>query len=499
MPTRLLLEGHDLEALLAQVKKEHGPAAKIVSADRVRAAGLAGLFSRQRYELTVEVADKAEPAGAGAAGGPTPPRTVPPTPPPEAASSTRAKAPPNPAAHFQAGLPSATLAYQANLAAAATGGTAGTAPAGPNGTTPAMMTVTPTDRSEPPAADSTATVPVPAGPATGATGASPADELVALVEERERRQTPYVGPDETASVNTAMRAAEQVSAEAAAFADVLSEYGIPGWRTPANEGVMPSPQPESEQVVAVFQAPQPTPGPTIQPPSEGTLIPRYRPVVLPADSPLVNVLTHLGMPKELCDRVTGFDSYRAIVKVLKLLPGPPQAPAGAGDVLLIVGELTGAVATARVVAESLELTVDRTLLAADSVAGTGIHTSRRLTGPEQAAKRIAKVREETNMPLIVVVDAPPGNTGSARSIVEGVPATAVWGVVDATRKTADSARHLADIGHVDAIVVQGTGSTGDPATVLALGVPVALIDGVAPTPHLWADLLCRRLEEVVAE
>jgi hypothetical protein len=496
VPTRLLLEGHDLEALLAQVKKEHGPTAKIVSADRVRAAGLAGLFSRQRYELTVEVADKGEPASAAPATDATRPKAVPPTPPPESTPPNRPRTPPNPAAHFQAGLPSATLAYQANLAAAATGGTV---PAAPNGAAPARVTVTPTDRSDPPAADSTTTLPVPVSTAAGA-AASPADELVALVEERERRQTPYVGPDETASVSTAMRAAEQVSAEAAAFADVLSEYGIPGWRTPGSEGVMPSHQPESEQVVALFRAPEPPPEPTPGPPAErGVLVPRYRPMVLPADAPLVSVLTHLGMPKELCERVTGFDSYRAIVKVLKLLPGPPQPPAGAGDVLLIVGELTGAVATARTVTESLDLTPDRTLLAAESVAGTGIHTSRRLTGPEHAAKRIAKVREETDMPLIVVVDAPVGGTETARSIVEEIPATAVWGVVDATRKTADSARHLADIGSVDAIAVQGIGSTGDPATVLALGIPVALIDGVAPTPHLWADLLCRRLEEVVAE
>ena len=57
MPTRLLLEGGDLQELLAQVREEHGARAKIVSAERVRAGGLTGLLRAERYELTVELPD----------------------------------------------------------------------------------------------------------------------------------------------------------------------------------------------------------------------------------------------------------------------------------------------------------------------------------------------------------------------------------------------------------------------------------------------------------
>jgi hypothetical protein len=139
------------------------------------------------------------------------------------------------------------------------------------------------------------------------------------------------------------------------------------------------------------------------------------------------------------------------------------------------------------------------VLAAASCAGTGIHPSRRLAGPEHAAKRIAKLRRTADMPIVVVVEAPADGSGTewSRSIIESVDAAAVWGVVDATGKTADSARRLADIGHVDAIAAYACAATGDPATVLQLGVPVALLDGRVATPHVWADLLCRRLEEVV--
>ncbi|MET7420664.1 hypothetical protein [Dactylosporangium sp. NPDC005555] len=53
----MLLEGRDLEELLAQVRAEHGPDAVIVSAEKVRTGGVGGLFGTQKYELTVEVPD----------------------------------------------------------------------------------------------------------------------------------------------------------------------------------------------------------------------------------------------------------------------------------------------------------------------------------------------------------------------------------------------------------------------------------------------------------
>lgn len=55
MPTRLLLEGTDIRALLQQVHDEHGPSARIVHAERIRSGGVAGFFARQRYEVAVEL------------------------------------------------------------------------------------------------------------------------------------------------------------------------------------------------------------------------------------------------------------------------------------------------------------------------------------------------------------------------------------------------------------------------------------------------------------
>ncbi|WP_156387811.1 hypothetical protein [Cellulomonas sp. Root137] len=55
MATRLLLEGGDLARLMAQVRDELGPGARIISAERVRSGGVAGFFARERFELTVDV------------------------------------------------------------------------------------------------------------------------------------------------------------------------------------------------------------------------------------------------------------------------------------------------------------------------------------------------------------------------------------------------------------------------------------------------------------
>ena len=51
----LLLEGSDLQELLTQVRETHGETARVVRAERIRSGGVAGFFSKERYEVTVEM------------------------------------------------------------------------------------------------------------------------------------------------------------------------------------------------------------------------------------------------------------------------------------------------------------------------------------------------------------------------------------------------------------------------------------------------------------
>lgn len=55
MPQQLLLEGQNLEALIVRVRKECGPGARVVRAEKVRAGGFLGFFTSEHFELTVEI------------------------------------------------------------------------------------------------------------------------------------------------------------------------------------------------------------------------------------------------------------------------------------------------------------------------------------------------------------------------------------------------------------------------------------------------------------
>jgi hypothetical protein len=174
----------------------------------------------------------------------------------------------------------------------------------------------------------------------------------------------------------------------------------------------------------------------------------------------------------------------------------PDAP---GEILVLAGELAHAVPLARQIVEQAGLEQTHLLLAGPSAAGTGIHSSRVISGPAEAQKRADKL-QSAPAAWVVVLDAPVGATDPAwvRDTCEALGATAVWAVVDATRKTADTARHLATLGEVEAVVVHGVDVTSDPATVLGLDLPVVSLDGKPATPHAWAAMLCARIATDVA-
>ncbi|XAS64650.1 hypothetical protein VUN84_02955 [Micrococcaceae bacterium Sec5.8] len=55
MQNRFRLKGASLEEIRRKAEQQHGPAARIVSAERVISPGIAGLFAGDRYEAVVEV------------------------------------------------------------------------------------------------------------------------------------------------------------------------------------------------------------------------------------------------------------------------------------------------------------------------------------------------------------------------------------------------------------------------------------------------------------
>jgi hypothetical protein len=55
VPQQLRYEGSQLDDVLERVRDEHGPGARIVSADLARTKGIGGFFARETYQVTVEL------------------------------------------------------------------------------------------------------------------------------------------------------------------------------------------------------------------------------------------------------------------------------------------------------------------------------------------------------------------------------------------------------------------------------------------------------------
>jgi hypothetical protein len=212
-------------------------------------------------------------------------------------------------------------------------------------------------------------------------------------------------------------------------------------------------------------------------------------------------LRALGLPQRLLgdgfvEDVAGQGAYAALTRALALrLPAAPVMPDGAGEVLFVVGPGAEALRAARSLAVSMRLDPDRVQWATrGDLAGLAPKGSR-MTTVDAAIDRRQDAAAASTV-TIVAVDAPLRTDAYWMSQMLAIWApVAVWAVVEATRKPEDLEPWIAGLPRLDALMVQDTDLSADPAAVLErVAAPVALIDGVRATPHRWASLLCERLE-----
>jgi len=212
-------------------------------------------------------------------------------------------------------------------------------------------------------------------------------------------------------------------------------------------------------------------------------------------------LVELGVHRALLGATFAEDvaergTYAALTRALALrLPKAPEIPSGAGEVLFLVGPGIETLRAAQSLAASLRLDPDRVQWATrGDLAGLAPESSRVTTVGAAMNRRDDAAAAGTV--TIVAVDAPMRADAywTAQMLAIWSP-VAVWAVVEATRKPEDLEPWIARLPQVDAIVVQDTDLSTDPAAVLRrVDAPVALIDGARATPHRWASLLCERLE-----
>jgi hypothetical protein len=247
------------------------------------------------------------------------------------------------------------------------------------------------------------------------------------------------------------------------------------------------------------------------PPAEGTVpamaggptAPAPLAPMTPAD--VVSRLETLGVPTRFlgasfADDVAVHGAYAALTHALALrLSKAPELPSGAGEVLFVVGPGVETLRTAQSLAASLRLDPDRVQWATrGDLAGLAPKASR-MTTVETAIDRRQEAADAGTV-TIVAVDAPLRTDAYWMSQMLAIwSPVAVWAVVEATRKPEDLEPWIDGLPRVDALVVQDTDLSADPAAVLRqVALPVALLDGVPATPHRWASLLCERLESTKA-
>jgi hypothetical protein len=206
MPNRYRLKGTSLEEIRQKAERQYGPAARIVSAERVISPGIAGLFAQDRYEAMVEVLPKHEvvtgevvPDADILAG-------------PEAALSATGPAATGPAVAGPAGKNDAGTASAGKVPGSAGKGSAGNGSAGKNdGGAPAAASFPPADR-----------------PAVGPSHQLHGAAIAALLEEADAAELSLHRP-----------ATAGVSTESRDFAELLEQLGA-GLRTPAEPAAVPA-------------------------------------------------------------------------------------------------------------------------------------------------------------------------------------------------------------------------------------------------------------------
>lgn len=501
-------EGPTLEAALHEVIMAVGSDARIIKADTVRSGGVGGFFSREFVEIWVEVDDVVAQQTSQFWGQPT-------------SRTNKKSARPRPVRSVGIGFDAREIAAPAF-----------TAPAVEQYREP--VTATPASQRR---QDNAAMASAASQLATEAT----TDALLSLVDqinEEDRRslavaagaEQPTHSPVMTAATTELNTVAEpqKISTEGRSFADVLSRIAEQTGHEPmplarfVPSSTMDAIVPLVAEIVEPHDVPNGTSVGThgsadkavesrgflrseedamskllesaaIEDTTTGAIDLRPSTISLTPDD--INDLRMLGVPEQYLPKQTALgDIYNRLVSAFRELPKPSALPTGQGSVIAVAGWRKAAIATAHDLA--IRLGLDPADIVIASAHGNDLASARErtITSAQQATEQRRSWRWRDH-PTIVVVDAALGtkDVDWASSVMRGLAPNTVWGVVDATRKSDDIADWGSRLGGMDAFAVVGSNVTRTPASVLEIGVPVALVDGEPATADRWATLLTNKL------
>jgi hypothetical protein len=480
------LDGPDLEELLIRAREEYGSTVRIVAADKIRSGGLGGFFSKENFQLTVELDDGSDDSPAW-------------TSPASAASLA-------PAPNHVSSAPETRVDRIGDLLAERSQARAIPMPAVDTFTPSVPPRYVPSSTSsiiamntETPSLDSLAEQAAANRPVSLL-------DLADAISDRETyepRRIRVDGPPAAAQPIEAPRPAPisgsistgpAVSTEGASFASILAGL-TESVSEPAAAARVEHATHRYEEEADAYDLGRPT----IIESDERSVSMRmagHRAGMAVATESSRRSLTDLGVPNALLPSGYDGDLLSALVTALRALPPLPKPPQRPGDVFAVVGDGQGAWDAGVQLALSMGLDERAVFLVSQSNAQARVPVARRLGSIEQIEGKLERWHHKSTA-TIVVVDAPmtPAAAEWNREVLDTLEPTASWLVVPATRKTNDVAEWAKRLGPADGLVITEVAASRDPASVLCLGIPVAWLDGRPATAGAWAGLLVERLVE----
>ena len=481
-PTRLLFEGPDIHAVLAQVRGEYGTDVRIVAADKIRSGGIGGFFARERFEVAVEIDLNASELAS------------------EDGAQRSAEGVEQPAASedrepVHESVPTSVAVATVDEPMAEMARDLGTLIVSAPGHPPVIE-----DSPELPPSfllnliESVDAIEeaqfAPAHAARDEVGAQP-------VVLKAKRPLPAKSGGFQSVLDDLVREAEEMAASAVSIA------AAPKPRAPQSTRVPRSPRAPKPAIAKVTPAaeitePPAPPAPAARsakvPPAKVVAAPKTAPGSRTAALPSRGVFLSVGLPAELIpDRRQAVSTYDALLVSLSEVARPPQLPATAGEVIAVVGSGPEVLVTAELVVAALggdrapiELVANRTAVHADGPL--------RMCGPGDARRRATRLaRRDT--PTVVAVDREHDVDGTwTAQVLEALDVSAVCAVVDARTKPRDLEVYVRTLGRVEALAVTGCARTVDPATIFGLGLPIVSVDGRESSTQVWAAMLAGLIE-----
>jgi hypothetical protein len=521
MPQQLLLEGKNLEALIVRARKEYGPGARVVRAEKVRVGGFLGFFTREHFELTVEISD-ADIVKAAATRAPV--EAVP--------ARTAADA------ALAAEIADAQAARESMLA-----GTLGDYAADSEAPYPAKpMSFTheiESGRASSPLGlgDSlefdrlvlslteqadTATATAPATAREQATATAPPSAHAPSttrafvpatfpIAQRQAEATPVLDVQRRAGA-AAFRDddGDQDSGDALTGARVLTALsGGTGAGVRGSHGEQGGDGDSDEEAALSATSSQRglslQRGPSSSSRLDGVVLHRWGVFTDVASAVAthctVPALLALGVPMRCVEDYADLGTPVPLLDVVARFATPPVRRPEPGDLIVVAGPADQALAVAKTLAGWVGLPPTAVVLAGeiDAIRGHG----RRIRDETQA--RTVRARAEKagrfGEPTIVALGVAVGRRGAASSapLLAAFDADTAWAVIDATKRPSTyepSVRLLAGEGRIDGLAAVNVADAQAPCAMLDASLPVAWMDGLPAAGVVWAALLAERIASI---